>query len=191
MPHLNPMISHALRRRPSSQSSRASRRARVMPLATGARRQDATLRRRCSARRRLGARRGWLLRRACVELSGMRHARLKLVVGAVGESGRVLGDGAEQRLEPGMIRLGEIVQHIARHPILLPGMADADAHAHIVVADVSAQRFAARYGRRLRRRSSPAICRAPGRARHGTPRCRRDRAYRSARPRRRRGPTRS
>ena len=39
--------------------------------------------------------------------------------------------GARARL----IGLGEIVQHMSRHDPL-PGMADADAHAHIVVADM-------------------------------------------------------
>ncbi len=39
-----------------------------------------------------------------------------------------------------MIGLGEIVQNMARDQLLGAGMADADAHAHIVVADMSGER---------------------------------------------------
>ncbi len=54
-----------------------------------------------------------------------------LSIVAVGEVGRLCGDGAEQRLEPCIVGLGEIMQHMAGHQVLVSGMADADAHAHI------------------------------------------------------------
>ena len=94
--------------------------------------------RRLAARAGLGARSGLL--GGGLGLHRMRHARLELVGGAFGEIRRLGGDRAEQRLEPRSVRLGEIVQHVMRDQVPLPGMADADAHPHIVVADMRRER---------------------------------------------------
>ncbi len=40
-----------------------------------------------------------------------------------------------------MLGLGEVTQHMARDQILGSGMADADAHPHIVIADMGGERF--------------------------------------------------
>ena len=55
---------------------------------------------------------------------------------ALGEERRGVGHGVEQRIEPAVFDLGEVVQHVVRHGVLGAGMPDADAHAVIVVAHV-------------------------------------------------------
>ena len=97
----------AFTRRTSGAAARpASLSASVLPAAFGL----------LAAWRRLGARRGLASASLGFGLDRMRHAGLEFVVGAFGEVGRFVGDGAEQRLEPVMIRLGKIVQHIAATP---------------------------------------------------------------------------
>ena len=83
-------------------------------------------------------------RRRCGRLCGAgspalrraRHVGEEARVVAGGEPWRRVGDGIEQRIEPGRIGLGEVVQHVAQHLLLGAGMADADAHAGVFVADM-------------------------------------------------------
>ena len=56
------------------------------------------------------------------------------------EPGRCIRDGVEHRIEPFRVGLGEVVQHEMHHRVLGARMADADAHAHVLVADVSGNR---------------------------------------------------
>src|SRR5262249_16459232 len=49
-------------------------------------------------------------------------------------------DCIEQRVEPLVLGLGEIVQHIVRHYLLDARMADADAHSVVIVADMGRER---------------------------------------------------
>src|SRR3546814_8574415 len=51
-----------------------------------------------------------------------------------------IGHRIEQLLQPGLVRLGEVAQHVAVHQVLEAGMADAQAHAPELLADVSLQR---------------------------------------------------
>jgi hypothetical protein len=69
------------------------------------------------------------------------NARLEFVVLGFGEKRRFAGDGAEQRLEPGMIGFREILQHVMHDLILPPRMADAEADADIVIAEVGGHGF--------------------------------------------------
>ena len=50
------------------------------------------------------------------------------------------GDVVEQRLEPRRVRLGEVVQNVGRDRVLRPRVADADAHARVLVAEVGGER---------------------------------------------------
>src|SRR5690606_12659531 len=45
-------------------------------------------------------------------------------------------DGIEQRIEPFIVRLGEVVENVRHHGILRTGMADADPHPNVIVSDV-------------------------------------------------------
>ncbi len=70
-------------------------------------------------------------------------ARLELVVLAACQILRLARDGAEQRFEPGMIGFRKILQHVM-HDLFFPArMADADAHADIIVAEMGGHRFQA------------------------------------------------
>src|SRR3546814_12933302 len=51
-----------------------------------------------------------------------------------------IGHRIEQLLQPGLVCLGEVAQHVAVHQVLVAGMADAQAHAPELLADVSRQR---------------------------------------------------
>ena len=55
-------------------------------------------------------------------------------------SAGVVGDDFAQRLHPGPLALGEILQHVVLHQLLVARMADAHAHAPIVVADMRGDR---------------------------------------------------
>src|SRR6185436_12705583 len=55
---------------------------------------------------------------------------------AGGEPWRRVGDRLKQRVEPDCVGLGEVVQHVAEDLLLGPRMADADAHAGKLVADM-------------------------------------------------------
>ena len=50
---------------------------------------------------------------------------------------RAVGHAAHQVIQPVLIGLGEIRQHIARHPVLVAGMANAQPHAGIVRAQMA------------------------------------------------------
>ena len=47
---------------------------------------------------------------------------------ALGQQRRRIGDGVEQRLEPDLLGLVEVGQHMADHPVLVARVADADPH---------------------------------------------------------------
>ena len=47
---------------------------------------------------------------------------------------------SHQRLDPGPLVLGEVLEHVMLHHLLDAGMADADAHAAIIVADMRGDR---------------------------------------------------
>src|SRR5262249_25795119 len=53
----------------------------------------------------------------------------------------LLGNSAKQRLEPHKLLLGEILQHMPGNQRLVARMADADAHPHIIVADMGSKRL--------------------------------------------------
>ena len=74
----------------------------------------------------------------CLSASGPRGGMQAVGQGgvlALGEKRGVLGDGLDQRLEPFLVGLGEVVQHVMRHRLLDAGMADADAQAAGAVAE--------------------------------------------------------
>src|SRR5262249_44741449 len=98
------------------------------------------------AARLMGARRG----RRSARLGRSRHGRAGPGgAGHLGEEARILpggearrgvGDGVEQRFEPGGVSPGEIVEHVAQYLILVAWMANADAHAPVLIADVGRDR---------------------------------------------------
>ncbi len=71
---------------------------------------------------------------------GARHVgeEARIVTGSQSPGG--IRHGIEQRLEPGRVGLGEVMQHIAGHQVLGAGVADADTHAGVLVADVRRDR---------------------------------------------------
>ena len=129
MPHLKPMVSESITSRTSGEACRRGPR---LPQVVASRRSPHPCA--CAGRARAAHRRFRL------PAAWRGDAGLELVVGAFGKIGRGLGDGAEQRLEPVVLGFREVVQHLVRHQILAAGMADADAHAHIVVADMGGDR---------------------------------------------------
>ena len=54
--------------------------------------------------------------------------------------GRTLGYAAQQIVQPGLIGLGEIMQHIIGHRILVAGMADAQPHPAVGIAQMRMDR---------------------------------------------------
>ena len=71
---------------------------------------------------------------------GEMHLVLERRILALDQQPGIVGDDVAQRLDPGPFALGEILQHVGFHQILVAGMADADAHAAIVVADMRGDR---------------------------------------------------
>ncbi len=66
----------------------------------------------------------------------------------------IVGDGIEQGVSPGLLfGLGEIAQHVRHHQVLVARVADAEADAAVVGADLRVDGAACRYGRHCRRRS--------------------------------------
>ena len=52
----------------------------------------------------------------------------------------IVGKDADQRLDPGLLALGEIAQHVMLHHVLVTGMTNADAHPPVIVADMLGDR---------------------------------------------------
>ena len=73
-------------------------------------------------------------------LHGEMHLVLEARVLALDQQPGIVGDDVAQRLDPGPLVLGEIAEHVAVHQLLHAGMADADAHAAVVVADMRGDR---------------------------------------------------
>src|SRR5271154_2101734 len=65
---------------------------------------------------------------------------LEARVVALDQQGRGTGDCAAYGLDPGRLRLGEVAQHVIIDQRLVAGMANADAHPLIVVADMGGDR---------------------------------------------------
>src|SRR5271170_3785570 len=65
---------------------------------------------------------------------------LKARVLAGGQQGRGVGDRAADGFDPARLRLGEVAQHVIVDQRLVAGMADADPHPLIVVADMGGDR---------------------------------------------------
>ncbi len=68
------------------------------------------------------------------------HFVLKGRILSLDQQAGIVGDDVAQRLDPGPLALGEILQHVGFHQFLVAGMADAKAHAAIVVADMLGDR---------------------------------------------------
>src|SRR5437899_1166565 len=68
------------------------------------------------------------------------HLVLKRRVAIDREQRGIVRHRAKQRLYPGPVALGKIAQHVAVHQFLDPGMADAEPHPAIVVADMGGDR---------------------------------------------------
>ena len=49
-------------------------------------------------------------------------------------------DGVAERLDPAHLRLGEIAEHVGMDQLLGAGMADAEANALVIVADMGGDR---------------------------------------------------
>ena len=73
-----------------------------------------------------------------------KHGEVNLVlearVLAAADQIGVVGEDRDQRIDPAALALGKIAQHVMLHHILVAGMADADAHPPIVVADMLGDR---------------------------------------------------
>src|SRR5271170_3576386 len=65
---------------------------------------------------------------------------LEAGVVAGGQQGRGVGDRAADGFDPTRLRLGEVAQHVIVDQRLVAGMADADPHPLIVVADMGGDR---------------------------------------------------
>ena len=59
---------------------------------------------------------------------------------ARGQQGGMVRDAGKQRLQPLVIHLGEIAEHVSRHARLVTGVADAEAQATVGVADMGGDR---------------------------------------------------
>ena len=82
---------------------------------------------------------------SCLIAESLRHHGevnlvLKARVLAANDEFDIVGDDADQRLDPAALALGEIAEHVMLHQILVAGMADADADAAVIVADMLGDR---------------------------------------------------
>ncbi len=80
------------------------------------------------------------LRQHARVLHRQKNLVLEIVVGAIGEIAGVGGNRLAHGIDPGLLGLGEISQHIIMHTGFVARMADADPHAAIIVADVITDR---------------------------------------------------
>ncbi len=67
----------------------------------------------------------------------------KLGVFTLHQHGGVVGDGVEQRVEPCLVGLGEIAEHMTMHAVLVSRVADAEAQAAIFLAAMGVEGFQA------------------------------------------------
>ena len=92
----------------------------------------------CGSGRRSSGRCGAL---GAVALDGDRELVHQAVVVALDDHAGIVGDGVEQRDQPGLLLgLGEIAEHVRHHQVLVAGMADAEPDAAIVGADLRIDR---------------------------------------------------
>src|SRR5262249_8492638 len=90
-----------------------------------------------AARRGVGCERRRRWRRGAV---GARDLGEEARENAPRQPNRRVGNGIEQRTEPNPIAGGEIAEHVSVYQLLGAGVADADAHARVGVADVLGER---------------------------------------------------
>ena len=89
------------------------------------------------------ARRDRSARRLLAEAGGVEREMdlvLEARVLALDEQRRGVGHRAADRLDPGHLRLGEVAQHEIVHERLVAGMADAEPHPPVFVADMGGDR---------------------------------------------------
>src|ERR1700730_8228911 len=92
---------------------------------------------------KMRARQAFRLTFSLLAESGFFHSlmylALKFLVLALGKKRRMGRNCVAESLNPGDVFVGEVAQHIIMHEGLVAGMADADPHPPIVVAEMSGQ----------------------------------------------------
>ncbi len=61
-------------------------------------------------------------------------------VAAFRDKPRIIGNRLAQRLDPGLVRLGEVAENVAVHQFLDTGMTDAESHPAIIIAEMRGDR---------------------------------------------------
>ncbi len=64
----------------------------------------------------------------------------KLASSPAARSAAFVGDGAAQVVDPGLVGLREVAEHVVLDELLVAGMADADPHAPVIVAAMGGDR---------------------------------------------------